>query len=150
RMATQRQATAVWSGNVRSGNGTVSLDDSRLLSDAPVSWAARTEAPAPGKTSPEELLAAAHAACFCMALSNGLAKAGSPAERLTARASATFDKVDGGFAITAVTIDVEGRVPGMDEDAFRNAASQAGQGCPVSKALKGNVRIDVQARLATS
>jgi osmotically inducible protein OsmC len=111
-----------------------------------VSWAARTGEGQAELTSPEELIAAAHAACFSMALSNGLAKAGTPPESLSVSAAVTFVP---GTGITASALDVEGRVPGITEDAFREAAEQAKDGCPVSGALKGNVELSVTARLSS-
>jgi osmotically inducible protein OsmC len=110
----------------------------------PVSWAARTEEPG-GNTSPEELIAAAHAACFSMALSSGLAQAGHAPESLSTTATVTFVP---GTGITKSVIDVQGTVRGMDEAAFRNAAEAAKDGCPVSQALKGNVELSVTARLS--
>jgi len=147
-MAAQRNATATWAGDLASGSGKVSLDDSGLLTDAPVSWADRTEPARSGRTSPEELIAGAHAACFCMALSAGLAKAGNPPKKLEVRATAAFEKQNGGFGISTITLHVRGWVDGLEQDAFDRAAQQAGQGCPVSKALKGNVDIRVEASLA--
>jgi osmotically inducible protein OsmC len=98
-----------------------------------------------GKTSPEELIAAAHAACFSMALSHGLAQAGTPPESLSVSATVTFVP---GTGITSSALEVEGRVPGLDEAGFRDAAEVAKEGCPVSNALKGNVELSVNARLA--
>jgi osmotically inducible protein OsmC len=110
----------------------------------PVSWASRTGEGERELTSPEELIAAAHAACFSMALSNGLAKAGNPPERLSVSATVTFVP---GTGITASALDVIGSVPGLDEAGFAEAASVAKDGCPVSGALKGNVELSVTARL---
>ena len=146
-MAATRQATAVWSGDLMSGSGEVTAKSSAKFSALPVSWAARTEQPG-GKTSPEELLAAAHASCFCMALSNGLAKAGHAPTRLEATATVTFDKVGDGWSVTASEVEVRGTVPGMDAAAFTKAAEDAKEGCPISRALKGNVRLSVRATLA--
>jgi osmotically inducible protein OsmC len=109
-----------------------------------VSWPSRAEEPN-GKTSPEELLAAAHAACFSMAFSNGLAKAGTPPEELRTSATVTFVP---GTGITKIALTVEGRVPGIDESAFREAAEAAKAGCPVSKALAGVGEITLEAKLA--
>ena len=109
----------------------------------PVSWKARAEEPG-GNTSPEELIAAAHAACFCMALSGALAKQGNPPETLSTSATVTFVP---GTGITKSVLDVEGTVPGLDEAGFREAAEGAKENCPVSKALKGNVELSVTARL---
>jgi lipoyl-dependent peroxiredoxin len=145
-MAAERTARAVWQGNLVNGNGEVSTESTSVLVNTPVTWAARTEAP-DGKTSPEELLAAAHAACFCMALSGALDKAGTPPERLETTATATFDEVGEGWKVTTMVLQVKGKVPGVDAAAFQEAARGAGEGCPISGALKGNVDIRVTAEL---
>ena len=111
-----------------------------------VSWNARTEEPG-GKTSPEELLAAAHASCFSMALSGGLARAGTPPRRLETQAVVTFDKVGDGWKVVSSALTVRGDVPDADEEAFRAAAEDAKDNCPVSQALKGNVELSVDAAL---
>jgi lipoyl-dependent peroxiredoxin len=144
-MEQTRSATAVWQGDLLSGSGVVS-GATGLFSDLPVSWPARTEAPG-GQTSPEELLAAAHSSCFNMALSNGLAKAGHPAERLETTAEVAFTKGDDGWSVSRSRITVRGRVPGIDEAGFRAAAEDAKDGCPISRALKGNVELSVEATL---
>jgi lipoyl-dependent peroxiredoxin len=144
-MAAQRTAQAVWNGDLLHGNGTVQ-STSGAFGALPISWSARTEASG-GKTSPEELLASAQAACFSMALSNGLAKLQKPAQKLTVRATATFDKVGDGWKVTTMEIAVEGQVPGITAPEFENAAKAAGAGCPISGALKGNVEIRVTAKL---
>jgi len=145
-MAAVRRAEATWSGDLASGNGAVSAVSSGMFSDLPVTWAARTET-SDGKTSPEELVAAAHAACFCMALSGALGRAGSPPSRLDVSAEVTFDKVGDGWKVTASALTVKGQVPGMSEDDFRAAAEGAKDGCPISGALKGNVALSVEASL---
>jgi osmotically inducible protein OsmC len=145
-MAAVRSASATWNGDLMSGNGTVSSDSSNSFENLPVSWAARTEQPE-GQTSPEELLAAAHAACFSMALSNELASAGTPPDELHVSAQVTFDKTDAGWAVTSSALQVLGRVPGCSPDAFRSAAETARDGCPVSKARAGNVQLSVDATL---
>lgn len=145
-MAAVRRAEATWSGDLASGNGAVSAVSSGVFSDLPVTWAARTET-SDGKTSPEELVAAAHAACFCMALSGALGRAGSPPSRLDVSAEVTFDKVGDGWKVTASALTVKGQVPGMSEDDFRAAAEGAKDGCPISGALKGNVALSVEASL---
>jgi osmotically inducible protein OsmC len=145
-MAAIRRASAVWEGALLSGSGSVSAGTSGKFSDLPVSWSSRTEAPG-GRTSPEELLAAAHASCFLMALSNNLAKAGTPAQRLEASAEVTFDQKDGGWAVVSSALTVRGTVPNADAQSFRNAAEAAKDGCPISKALKGNVAVTVDASL---
>jgi osmotically inducible protein OsmC len=145
-MAVESRGQAVWEGDLLGGSGTVTLD-SGLASDLPVTWAARTEAPA-GKTTPEELIAGAHAACFSMALSNVLAQAGNPPERLEVGATATFDKKEQGWGITTIDLEVRGTVPGMDAAEFEKHAETAKDSCPVSNALKGNVALGVKASLA--
>jgi lipoyl-dependent peroxiredoxin len=145
-MAAIRRASAVWEGALLSGSGTVSAGTSGKFHDLPVSWGSRTEAPG-GRTSPEELLAAAHASCFLMALSNNLAKAGTPAERLEGSAEVTFDQKEGGWAVVSSALTVRGKVPNADAEAFKTAADGAKEGCPISKALKGNVEITVDASL---
>jgi lipoyl-dependent peroxiredoxin len=148
-MAAERTARAVWHGNLQQGSGEVSTESSSVLIGQPVSWAARTEAPE-GMTSPEELLAAAHAACFCMALSAELDGAGTPPERLEVAATAAFDKVGQGWKVTTLDLAVRGAVRGADQTSFEEAARAAGEGCPISGALKGNVDIRVQAELVAS
>ncbi len=145
-MAQIRRAEATWSGDLASGSGTVRSATSGAFGDLPVTWAARTEAHG-GKTSPEELLAAAHAACFSMALSAGLARAGSPPERLDVSAEITFDKLEPGWRVTRSTLTVRGRVPGMSEEAFRTAAEAAKVGCPISNALNPSIELTVEATL---
>ncbi len=140
----QRKARASWNGDLFSGNGVVSAASSGLFADAPVSWPARTEEPG-GKTSPEELIAAAHAACFCMALSNELSSRGHPPERLDVEATCTFVP---GAGITTMDLTVTAAVPGADEAAFQEGLAAAQGSCPVSSALRGNVEINVQATLA--
>jgi osmotically inducible protein OsmC len=144
--ATSRRAEATWSGDLFSGSGTVRAASTGLFTDLPVSWASRTEEPG-GRTSPEELLAAAHAACYSMALSNGLAKAGQAPERLDVGAEVTFEKQDAGWSVTRSALTVRGRVPGMDAETFRQAAEAARDGCPISRALAGNVELSVEATL---
>jgi osmotically inducible protein OsmC len=138
-------ATTTWEGDLAHGSGTVQAA-SGVLADLPVSWASRTERSA-GKTSPEELIAAAHSSCFSMALSHALAQAGHPPERLEVSATVVFDQVEGGFGITTSRLRVRGRVPGIDADAFAEAARGASEGCPVSAALRGNVDIQLDAAL---
>ncbi|HXQ48264.1 MAG TPA: OsmC family peroxiredoxin [Thermoplasmata archaeon] len=145
-MAATRIAHAVWEHDLAHGHGTVQ-GTSGALPALPVSWSARTELPG-GKTSPEELLAAAHAACFSMALSGRLGRMEKPPERLDVRASATFDKVGDAWKVTTMELHVTGKVPGISPAEFESAAQAAGQGCPISGALKGNVTITVHAQLA--
>jgi lipoyl-dependent peroxiredoxin len=125
------------------GSGTITSTGSGALPELPVTWASRTESPE-GRTSPEELIAAAHAACFSMALAHALAQAGNPPERLATSATVTFVP---GTGITKSALTVRGRVSGIDEDAFEQAAEGAKEGCPVSGALKGNVELTVDASL---
>jgi osmotically inducible protein OsmC len=145
-MTAIRRAEASWAGDLLTGLGTVSAMSSGAFTDLPVSWAARTER-SDGKTSPEELLAAAHAACFEMALSGALARGGTPPERLTVGAAVTFDKTDDGWRVVSSALTVVGRVPGLDADGFRAAAEATRDGCPISQALKGNVALSVEATL---
>ena len=145
----ERTAQVVWEGDLAAGSGTIVSTGSGAFGGLSVSWTARTEEPG-GSTSPEELIAAAHAACFSMAFSNGLAQGGTPPERLEVRATCSFEQADSGWAITTMELDVEGRVPGIDASGFEQAAAQAKDGCPVSGALKGNVDISVRSRLVES
>ncbi|MGH2455985.1 MAG: OsmC family peroxiredoxin [Candidatus Limnocylindria bacterium] len=145
-MAAVRTATASWNGDLASGEGTVSAGTSQLFTDLPVSWASRTEAPA-GRTSPEELLAAAHAACYCMALSGGLARRGTPPEHLHVEAEVTFDKVGDAWTVASSRLIVLGRVPGISDADFDAAAEEAKDGCPISRALQGNVALSVEPTL---
>jgi len=144
-MATDRRAEVVWQGSLIDGSGTIVSTTSGAIGEQPVSWAARSEDATGGKTSPEELIAAAHASCFSMALSAGLAKAGTPPEELRTSATVTFQPGEG---ITKIALAVEGRVPGVDEAGFQEAAETAKANCPVSKALAGVPEITLQARLA--
>jgi len=142
-MATDRKAEVTWQGDLMSGNGRVDSGTSGAFGGLDVSWPARSEEPE-GKTSPEELIAAAHATCFSMALLHGLAEAGHPDEELKTSATVTFQPGEG---ITKIALDVAGRVPGIDEGAFLQAADGAKQNCPVSKALTGVPEISLTARL---
>ena len=143
----QRTAEAVWEGSLAQGTGEVTLTSSGAAGPLPVTWASRTSR-SEGKTSPEELVAAAHASCYCMALSNILGEAGTPPERLEASATVTFAQVEGGFKVASSALKVKGTVPGIDAAAFRDAANKAKDGCPISGALKGNVELSVEATLA--
>jgi osmotically inducible protein OsmC len=146
-VAATRKAKAVWNGNLATGSGEVSAVTSGKFSALPVSWGARTEAPQ-GKTSPEELLAAAHASCFAMALSAGLAKAGTPPKKLEVTSAVTFDKVGEDWTVVSSELEVTGEVPGIDAAAFAKAAEGAKDGCPISRALKNNVKLSVRPTLA--
>jgi osmotically inducible protein OsmC len=139
-------ADVTWSGTLVEGAGSIDYVGSGAFSRMPVSWAARTESHN-GKTSPEELLAAAHASCFAMSLSSRLAKNGTPAAKLSVKVAVTFDKGDAGWGIAASAITVRGVVPGIDQAAFSELAAAAKDGCPVSQALKGNVALSVEATL---
>jgi osmotically inducible protein OsmC len=141
-MATTRNASTHWEGTLFEGSGKVTLESSGL-GTYDVSWPSRAEE-ANGKTSPEELIAAAHSSCFSMALSNGLAKADKPAEALDVTAAVTFQPGEG---ITGIHLTVRGKVPGMSADDFQAAAEAAKTGCPVSQALTGTT-ITLEASLA--
>ena len=137
-------STAVWEGGLRGGNGKFSAGSGAFAGD--YTFATRFES-AKG-TNPEELIAAAHAACLSMALSAGLEAAKTPATRISTKAACTVEKVGDGFRITKMRLEVRGQVPGLDQAGFEAAAEKAKDGCPVSQALKGNVRIELDARLA--
>ena len=145
-MAVERTANAEWQGDLLSGSGTVSTE-SGAVREATIKWSSRAEA-ADENTSPEELIAAAHASCVLMALANGLAQAGTPAQRLESKASATFDKVGEGFRMTTMRLRISGEVDGLDEDAFNKAAEDAKENCPVSQALSDDVEVSLDASLA--
>lgn len=145
-MSAVRRAEVTWAGELTNGQGTVSAVSSGAFTSLPVSWAARTESPG-GKTSPEELVAAAHASCFAMAFSAGLARAGTPPERLEVSADVTFDKLDAGWRVVSSALTVRGVVPGISNEDFVTAAEAAKDGCPISQALKGNVALSVDAAL---
>jgi lipoyl-dependent peroxiredoxin len=147
-MAAIRRADVVWEGSLARGSGKVTAASSGAFTELPVSWASRTER-ADGKTSPEELVASAHASCFAMALSFGLGNAGSPPERLAVSATVTFDQVDGGWKVVSSALTVRGKVPGLDEAGFKEAAEGAKENCPISQALKGNVTLSVDASLVS-
>ncbi len=139
---TQRKASATWEGDLFKGKGTVTAESSALFSAAGVTWASRTESPE-GMTSPEELIAAAHASCFSMALANELSGRGHAPTSLATSATATFE----GGKITRMVLDVDAEVPGVDDALFEEARAAAEQSCPVSNALRSNVDIEVTARL---
>ena len=144
-MAAARRASVTWNGDLMSGSGTIDEVGSGAFGPLDVSWAARSEESSGGKTSPEELIAAAHAACFSMALSHALAQAGTPAEQLQSSAAVTFVP---GTGITKIALAVRGSVPGIDEDGFRAAAENAKVNCPVSQALAAVPEITLDAQLA--
>lgn len=141
----ESRASTTWEGDLMSGSGTTSLASGAAEPFA-VTWSSRTEA-SEGRTSPEELIAAAHATCFSMAFSNGLAKAGTPPNRLDTAATVTFEKSESGFKVTKSALTVRADIPGISEDEFQVAATEAKEGCPVSQALQGNVEITLEASL---
>jgi osmotically inducible protein OsmC len=143
-MATERTAHVVWQGDLINGSGTINEVTSGAIGPLDVTWASRSEEPN-GRTSPEELIAAAWAACFSMALSNGLAKAETPPEKLETSATVTFQPGEG---ISSGALRVRGTVPGLDEEGFRAAAEDAKKNCPVSMALTGVPDVTVEAQLA--
>ena len=142
----ERTAITEWEGGLADGSGTVGGTSSGAVEGLPVTWASRVEAPE-GRTSPEELVAAAHASCFAMAFSFGLANAGTPPQRLEVSATVTFDKVGDGFKVVSSALTVKGKVPGLDQASFAKAAEAAKDGCPISSALKGNVQLSVEPTL---
>jgi osmotically inducible protein OsmC len=145
-MAVERRAKATWEGDLMGGSGEVSTE-SAAVRNARVKWSSRAEE-ADENTSPEELIAAAHATCVLMALANVLAQAGTPPARLESEATSTFDKTAEGFRLTTMRLAIRGEVDGLDEEGFRRAAEDAKENCPVSQALKGNVDVTVEAALA--
>jgi len=145
-MATVRRAMVNWEGDLATGSGHVDAATSGAFSKLPVTWASRTET-ANGRTSPEELLAAAHASCFSMAFSSELAKAGSPPQSLAVSSEIAFDRVDGKWTVVSSKLSVHGRVAGIDAARFSELAAQAKDGCPISRALAGNVSLTVEASL---
>ena len=143
----ERRAEAVWEGDLMTGTGVVSAATSGAFTSLGVSWASRTEGPE-ARTSPEELVAAAHASCYCMALSAGLGRAGTPPTRLEVSATVTFQQIEGGWKVVSSALTVKGTVAGVTSDEFAAAAEAAKDGCPISGALKGNVDLSVEATLA--
>lgn len=142
----ERRAQVTWQGTLVKGNGIIVSTSSGALKDLPVTWASRTER-SDGKTSPEELIAVAHAECYAMGLANSLATSGTPAEKLDVDAVCTLELSANGLKIQSMALNVRGSVPGLDETAFEQAAQVAEQNCPVSNALRNNVAIHVQAQL---
>jgi lipoyl-dependent peroxiredoxin len=143
-MAAERRASVTWNGDLMSGSGTIDDVGSGAFGPLAVSWAARSEEASGGKTSPEELIAAAHASCFSMALAGGLAKAGTAPDRLQTSAVVTFVP---GTGITKSALSVRATVPGLDAEGFRAAAEDAKKNCPVSQALGGVPEITLDAEL---
>ena len=145
-MAEVRRAEATWTGDLVSGSGVVSAATSGKFQDLGVTWADRTQESS-GKTSPEELLAASHAACFSMAFSARLAKNGTPPNRLDVTADVTFAQVDGGWKVASSALTVRGEVPNISADEFTRISEVARDNCPISVALKGNLELSVDAAL---
>jgi lipoyl-dependent peroxiredoxin len=145
-MAQVRRATVSWKGDLATGSGTLTAATSNAFSKLPVTWASRTEA-ADGRTSPEELLASAHASCYSMAFSSDLAKAGHKPESLEVSSEVAFDRVDGKWTVVSSKLTVRGRVPGLDQAKFAEIAAGAKDGCPISRAIAGNVALSVEATL---
>jgi osmotically inducible protein OsmC len=145
-VAEVRTANVVWSGDLINGSGMITYVSSGVFSRLPISWASRTSAHN-GKTSPEELLAAAHASCFSMAFSSRLAKNGTPATNLDVRAEITFDQAEGSWKVAASKLIVKGTVPGIDKATFEQLADDAKDNCPISAALRGNVQLSVEPTL---
>jgi osmotically inducible protein OsmC len=145
-MAATRSATATWTGDLPTGQGTVSSATTDFWRDLPTSWGSRTEDPN-GQTSPEELLAAAHASCFSMAVSNIMSKAGYVPDRVEVRVDTTADKREQGWTVVSSHITLRAWVPNIDEETFQRCANEAKDGCPISRALKGNVELTVDATL---
>ncbi|CAN5903108.1 OsmC family protein [soil metagenome] len=141
----KRKGRVEWEGGLAAGNGSLSLKSSDALRDSPVTWASRVERP-DGRTSPEELVAAAHAACYAMALSLTLSEKGNEPDKLAVDATCTFD--DEQVKVTTVDLEIEGTVTGLDAEEFREVAEEAEQICPVSNALRGNVEIRLNTRLS--
>ena len=142
----ERRATVVWEGDLQSGSGRVTTRNSEVLVAMPVTFASRVEE-AQGRTSPEELLAAAHAACFAMSLSNTLAKNGTPVEQLEVEATCGLERDDAGLRIASMRLSVAAAYEGAEQRALEDAARTAEERCPISVALRGNVDISVEARV---
>jgi osmotically inducible protein OsmC len=145
-MAEVRTANVVWNGDLVNGSGMITYVSSGVFSRLPISWASRTSAH-DGKTSPEELLAAAHASCFSMAFSARLAKNGTPAQILDVKVEVTFDQREAGWKVASSKIIVKGTVPGIDAATFDRLADDAKDNCPISAAIRGNVDLSVEATL---
>lgn len=143
-----RQATVVWNGTLTEGHGSITTG-SGVLSKTPVTWASRVEQPE-GKTSPEELLAAAEAECYAMVLASNLTKRGTKPDQLQVTATCTVERVPDGLRISTMRLEVTGNVPGVDQQTFQQLAQEAEGGCPVSNALRGNVDVTVSAKLGAS
>jgi osmotically inducible protein OsmC len=147
-VAIERNARATWTGDLKGGQGEFDLESSHTIEHGQVTYASRFEQPG-GKTSPEELIAAAHATCFSMALAGGLAKAGTAPTKLETDAQVTLDDAGNGFSITAIHLTVRGQVDGLDQAGFEQAAQEAKKNCPVSKALAAVPEITLDASLSS-
>jgi osmotically inducible protein OsmC len=145
-MAATRTAEVTWNGSLVDGKGSIDYVTSGAFTRLPVTWASRTET-ADGRTSPEELLAAAHASCYAMAFSGKLARNGTPPASLKVSATVTFEKLEAGWTVVSSALTIRGNVPGLDAATFAELAEAAKDGCPISGALKGNVALSVQATL---
>jgi lipoyl-dependent peroxiredoxin len=145
-MAVTRRAEVNWQGNLTAGKGTLSAVSSDAFTKLPITWASRTESP-DGRTSPEELLASAHASCFAMAFSSDLTKAGFPPDSLEVSCEVGADRIDGKFTVLSSSLTVRGRVPGLDQAKFAELANGAKENCPISRSLKGNVQLNIDAKL---
>ena len=147
RAQAERRADVTWEGDLLSGTGTITGGTSGQVANLPVSWPSRVEQPG-GRTSPEELLAASHAACYAMAFSDKLTGHGTPPERLQVSANVGLDpKVGGGVEVSFSHLTVRGRVPGIDQATFEEVAREAEQACPISNVIRGNAAITVEATL---
>ena len=147
-MRALRRAEVTWEGNLIRGKGVVGAATSKAFSDLPVTWASRSER-ADGRTSPEELVAAAHASCYAMAFSHGLNQGGASPKKLEVTAMVVFSDASGGPKVVSSALTVKGWVDGIDAAGFAEAAEAAKDGCPISQALKGNVELSVEATLAS-
>jgi len=145
-MAATRTAEVTWNGSLVDGKGSIDYVTSGAFTRLPVTWASRTET-ADGRTSPEELLASAHASCYAMSFSGKLGRNGTPPASLKVSAKVTFEKLEAGWTVVSSALTVRGNVPGLDAAMFAELAEAAKDGCPISGALKGNVALSVQATL---
>jgi osmotically inducible protein OsmC len=145
-MAATRTAEVTWTGSLAEGQGSIDYVTSGAFTRLPVTWASRTETP-DGRTSPEELVASAHASCYAMAFSGGLGRNGTPPTTLRVKATVTFEKLEVGWRVVSSALAVRGTVPGLDAATFARLAETAKDGCPISQALKGNVALSVEATL---
>ena len=143
----RRRAQSVWTGDVREGSGLVTFQSSGVIPEQRVSLASRAQEKPEKQTDPEELIAAAHASCYSMALSNVLTQQDTPPEQLTVQAVVSLDDIGGGFAISSSKLKVTGRVPGLDQAGFEQATKTADENCPVSNALRNNLQIEIDATL---